>query len=190
MTSHLGASGCGGPVAPIEFAILSTLFLLREVEAASSMISAWHLHREAMELTWHLPASKSDHMALWTRRTWGCLCGMPSFACPFHVAAAHNDTLRASAFFRPGLDTPFFPTRARGVATKLAVVGTFEAIGTAAGMTLLGPTALRLFGGHTPRVTGAQVLSALGIEVSRFRNFACWHGIQAKLFCATPRMPL
>ena len=90
MTSHLGASGCGGPVAPIEFAILSTLFLLREVEAASSMISAWHLHREAMELTWHLPASMSDHMALWTRRTWGCLCGMPSFACPFHVAAAHN----------------------------------------------------------------------------------------------------
>jgi hypothetical protein len=37
---------------------------------------------------------------------------------------------------------------------------------------LIGDTGIRLFGGHSPRVTGAQFLAASGLEVSKIRILA------------------
>jgi hypothetical protein len=59
----------GGPVAPFSFTILACLFLLREIEAANALTSAWTFNHEAKELTWTLPSGKSDHLALGTHRT-------------------------------------------------------------------------------------------------------------------------
>ena len=52
------------------------------------------------------------------------------------------------------------------------MVATFEAIGTILGQPLFGETGIRLFGGHSPRVTGAQVLAASGIEINKVRILA------------------
>jgi hypothetical protein len=162
----------GGPHGPIHMALLATMFLLREVEVSNSLISAWSFNVPELELTWHLPSSKSDSAALGTSRSWGCLCGLDSVCCPFHVALQHITWLKASPFFALDRDTPLFPAMGGGVPSKLLVVETFEAIGSLLGQDLQSPQGLRLFGGHTPRVTGAQLLGALGIDINKIRLLA------------------
>ncbi len=135
----------GGPHSPFHFAMLACIFLLREVEISNSMRSAWCLNLETMELTWHLPSSKSDHLALGTRRTWGCLCDVSGYGCPFHLAQEHFSWLMASGLPTPGSDGPLFPTIDGTVASKSAVVATFEAIGALLGQPFVGQTVLRLF---------------------------------------------
>jgi hypothetical protein len=56
--------------------------------------------------------------------------------------------------------------------SKVAVVGTFEALGSLIGQPLLSEVGIRLFGGHSPRVTGAQLLAAAGVEISKVRILA------------------
>ncbi len=88
----------GGSHSPFHFVMLACIFLLREVEISNSIRSAWCLNSDTMELTWHLPSSKSDHLALGTRRTWGCLSGVSGYGCPFHFAQEHLSWLMASGF--------------------------------------------------------------------------------------------
>jgi hypothetical protein len=80
--------------------------------------------------------------------------------------------LTLSGFATPGVDGPLFPAIGGGVASKNAVVATFEAIGTLLGQPLISDTGVRLFGGHSPRVTGAQMLTAAGIEINKVRILA------------------
>lgn len=162
----------GGPHAPFHFAKLASIFLLREVEAANTLVSSWSFNHEAQELTWLLPASKSDHLALGTRRTWGCLCDVPGLCCPFHVALSHWTWFETAGFIKPGIDGPLFPATGGRAPSKAAVVATFEAIGSLLGQPLLGVSGIRLFGGHTARVTGAQALAALGVEINKIRILA------------------
>ena len=68
--------------------------------------------------------------------------------------------------------TPLFPATGGGIANKAAVVSTFEAIGTLLGQPLVGETGIRLFGGHSARVTGAQALAAAGVEINKVRILA------------------
>ena len=56
--------------------------------------------------------------------------------------------------------------------TKEAMVRTFEVIGEKLGQLLTSTAGLRLFGGHSPRVTGAQLFAAMGVEVTKIRIVA------------------
>ena len=67
---------------------------------------------------------------------------------------------------------PLFYTTTGSVPTKAKVVETFEALATATGLPLLSPEGLRLFGGHTARVTGAQALAACGVSIDKIRILA------------------
>ena len=160
-----------GPCNPHIMAILAVLFLLREVEVSTSRVSSWKLSVADSEITWHLPSSKSDHLALGVRRTLPCFCGLDSIPCPYHLAAAHLDWLRSSRFADDG-NAPLFPTSLGKFAAKASVVATFEQLGTACGQPLMSDEGLRLFGGHTPRVTGAQLYVAHGVEVNKVRVLA------------------
>ena len=66
----------GGPQHPVVLALLATMFLLREVEASTSVAAAWRFDHSRLEISWNLPGSKSDHMALGVTRSWPCLCGL------------------------------------------------------------------------------------------------------------------
>ena len=134
-----------GPYNPVHLTILATLFLMREVEATTARVSAWTFHMDTLELKWHLPASKSDHLALGVHRTLPCFCDLDSLPCAFHIALDHLQWLQASQFSSDG-SSPLFPTSAGTFATKHAVVNTFEKIGTACGQPLLSDHGLRLFG--------------------------------------------
>ena len=52
------------------------------------------------------------------------------------------------------------------------MVATFEALGAAMKQSFFSPEGLRLFGGHTPRVTGAQTFAAMGVEINKLRILA------------------
>ena len=68
--------------------------------------------------------------------------------------------------------SPPVPSFDGSMASKATVVVTFERIGLLCGQPLISDTGLRLFGGHTPRVTGSQLLAAIGIEINKIRLMA------------------
>ena len=76
------------------------------------------------ELTWHLPGSKTDHMALGAERTLPCFCGLDALPCPFHLAMEHMLWLRSSKHSDEG-SAILFPTACGNVASKAAVIKTF-----------------------------------------------------------------
>ena len=78
----------GGPRWPLEAIQLGSMFLLRETEMAAARVQDLEFDHDACEVTWKLTASKSDPHALGTSRTWGCLCGLDTLPCPYHLASS------------------------------------------------------------------------------------------------------
>ena len=107
-------------------------------------------------ITWHLAQS------------WGSAIE----AYPYHLACEHLDWLNAQPTYHADRPSPLFPTTDGLAATAAKVVETFEEIGLLTGMPLLGTDVIRLFGGHTPRVTGSRIYAAGGIEVNKIRILA------------------
>ena len=114
--------------------------------------------------------SKTDPQALGTTCAWGCIFGTPALPCPYHLARVHFDNMMDFADThgtRLGVipeDMPLFCTLEGGVPRKPAMIATFEELGKLCGQPTLSREGLRLFGGHTARVTGAQALAAAGVE--------------------------
>ena len=160
-----------GPSNPHHLSLLAVLFILREIEVTTARVAAWTFSDEDMTITWHLPSSKSDHLALGVQRTLPCMCGLDALPCPYHLALDHIQWLRSSGHSHDG-SSPLFPTSTGAVASKRSVVLTFEVIGTMCGQPLVSDHGLRLFGGHTPRVTGAQLYAQVGLEVNKIRLLA------------------
>lgn len=161
----------GGPLHPVRTAILATLFLLREIECSTAVLSSWSFDKTRLEFTWLLPSSKTDHLALGVSRTWPCMCGLPGLGCPYHLARAHRRWLRSSSLYF-GPDTPVFPRADGWHPQKQAMVATIEAIAQLTGAPLLDVHGARRFGGHSLRVTGAQLFAALGLAVEKIRILA------------------
>jgi hypothetical protein len=167
----------GGFHSPVAATLLACIFLLREVELAATRVDHVTFDHPAQTVSWLLTASKTDPLAQGTSRTWGCLCEVPGLPCPYHLAvelviaatrfADDNDWTVAAALRMPLLYT------ADGVTpSKAKVVETFEALARRCGRPVLSAEGLRLYGGHSARVTGAQVLAAHGIEVNKIRILA------------------
>ncbi len=72
----------------------------------------------------------------------------------------------------PGFDCPLFPAIGGAVPGKASVVLTFEAIGALLGQPLVSDTGVRMFGGHSARVTGAQALASFGVDINKIRILA------------------
>ena len=106
-------------------------------------------------------------LALGTTRTWGCLCELADFACPYHLAAEHFQWLLHHPTLSSLGDAPLFPTGCGDNPPKTKVVDTFEQLALLTNMPLTSPDGLRLIGGHTARVTGAQAFALAGLEVNK-----------------------
>lgn len=108
-------------------------------------------------------------MAWGVSRMWGCACGLEDFASPFHLAVEHMAWVLSCRWYTTDSPTPLFPTVEGLHAQKTTLVDTFEALGAI----LCQPTntvgGLRIFGVHTPRVTGAQAFASIGIEINKIR---------------------
>ena len=146
---------------------------------ASAKVRHITFDHPAKEVSWELTMSKTDPMALGTTRTWGCLCGVPTLPCPYHVARDHveavldfvDQSLDDSLGHSPQ-DTPLFCNSDGSTPSKADMVLTFEQLASRCDQPIHNRDGLRLFGGHSVRVTGAQALAACGIEVSKIRILA------------------
>ena len=88
------------------------------------------------------------------------------------VGALEHIARLTGSEFSSDPESSLFPSLDGSMASKATVVVTFERIGLLCGQPLISDTGLRLFGGHTPRVTGSQLPAAIGIEINRIRLMA------------------
>ena len=124
-------------------------------------------------------AVKKDPRAVGCERSWNCLCvnGPASRPdCPFHAAAAQIALLeRVFGIPLPPM-LPLFPQHNGMPVDKTVVVETLEATVVAYDNCIRSPTGSRLYGGHSFRVCGAQMLAALGVEIIKIMVLARWAG--------------
>ena len=161
------------PVNIVALTIIASLFMLREVEA--SLLKVKHVFLDAGRKTvrLYLASSKTDPTARGCFREWGCLCGEAGArVCPFHAAWDHVQDLKRRFGQHLAGDMPFFPTASGAVPSKENVVRALRIIADL--LALPRPSANRDYTGHSFRVTGAQFLAALGIDLAMIQLLARW----------------
>lgn len=166
-----------GPSHPRQAYLLGSIFLLREVELSATRLEHLAFSKGETTVTWTLSASKTDPMAFGVTRTLGCLCGHSTLPCPFHLALSVARSVRRYAIDY-GLTSdefsalPLFHDGTGHAPTKAGMVLTFEHLAQQCGFPLCSADGARLYGGHSPRVAGAQALASAGAEVAQVRIFA------------------
>ena len=180
--------------------------MLREIEL--SLARLHHLPLSCgptglVEVTWLLPASKTDPAAVGVSRSHGCSCGGCRFGfpdhsldssspddplglslCPTRAAARqvlHSSELRdlwaADAAAHGDLDFedfPLFPSLEGRMLDKADVVSTTGKAMIQLGLPTCDADGVALYGGHSMRVGGAQGLSRAGIEAIAIALLARW----------------
>jgi hypothetical protein len=96
--------------------------------------------------------------------------------CPYHAAVAQIVHLETVFGIPLPPRLPLFPQRNGNPVDKAVVVESLESTVIAYGNVVRTPTGGRLYGGHSFRVCGAQMLAALGIEVIKIMVLARWAG--------------
>ena len=167
------------PVGWVNLLIVGTYFVMREIELAFAQAAHVTIKARERKAVLLLPVSKKDPKAVGCERTWACLCDKPAGGrpdCPF-CALKNQLALLGKEFgspLPPGL--PLFPSASGLHVDKAAVVSALECIVAAYGDRIVAANGCRLFGGHSFRVTGAQRLASLGVEVVKIMVLARWSG--------------
>ena len=150
---------------------------MREVELSATCVKHVTVNHTEQTVTWLLTASKTDPQAHGVTRTWGCLCGESTLPCPYHTVelvlrsvGQYSDAHGLSPEDR--LNLPMFHDGTGCPPTKARVVATFEALALQCNLPLFTSEGLRLYGGHSARVSGSQDLASAGVEVAKIRIFA------------------
>ena len=166
-----------GPTHPREAFLLSSMFLMREVELSATCVKHLTLNDDEPAVAWRLSASKTDPQAHGVTRSWGRLCEHSALPCPYHIAKhVLNSAMQFADFHRlddhERRNLPLFHDGTGCPPTKAKVVSTFEALATKCDIPLLSADGLNQFGGHSARVTGARALASHGVEVAKIRILA------------------
>ena len=174
----------GGPLAPRNAIVAGAWFLTREVELSTSRARLVELVKgsngEETSIKWHLPASKSDQLAVGVARVHRCQCkGQASPSCPVH--AIWDQLLVLQQLFpsrwQAGIadeDLPLFPTAEGQVCSKMAMSDTIRHAATQLGVTLASPDGSERVTGHSLRATGAQGLTMLGWDLWAVQLLGRW----------------
>ena len=157
-----------GPINPRAMILVSTLFMLRELEA--SAVDRRDVTFTEDSVTLRLPVSKVDWQAKGCSRTWSCLCDR-GLSCPVHVLLDHCALLERTFGDR---NCPLFPTTDLEYCTKAGVVNTIrEAVLMAKGTAKDG-RGNWCISGHTFRITGARTLCAWGLDPITIQLIGRW----------------
>ena len=165
-----------GPVGPGNLMEMGTFWLPREIEVSLALLSSVTHDVSATTYTWNLPASKSDPKGLGKDRTWGCACeGDYDKICGYHAMHRQFGVLSSLFGHLPAFTDgtlPLFPDIRGMVCTKESVVATFEQATLRIGKPIRTEDNVRILGGHSLRVTGAQYLASLGFSVALIQLIA------------------
>ena len=157
-----------GPVGVHNLIVLGCFHLLWEIEVSLARASHLRINETAQTESLFLPVSKTDPGALGCWRTWTCLCSGEARVgvrlCPYHVALDQVRLLTERFGSEGRQELPLFPTAAGSTAAKAEVVSSLRSFLRSHVSGLLSDDSE--IGGHSLRVTGAQFLAGLGIEIS------------------------
>ena len=170
-----------GPLAPVgwdNFLVVAAYFIMREIEAAAVVVEHVTVSCADLKVSLRLPVSKKDPRAVGCTRSWSCLCaGSPMRVdCPFHAIACQLKLLEDKFGLPLASDLPLFPDDCGTVCSKVNIIDALEATIIACGVSVHHSNGSKAFGGHSFRVTGAQRLASLGVEVSKIMILARWAG--------------
>jgi hypothetical protein len=168
----------GAPVGWANLVVLATFFMMRELEIAAALATHLSVDEEVLRVTLRLPVSKTDARAAGCSRSWSCLCrnAVRRVDCPYHSAVDQIKILKGKFGNVLPLSLPLFPTASGDVVSKMGIVEALEANVEATGALIVAENGGKLLGGHSFRVTGAQRLAALGVEVAKIMVMARWAG--------------
>lgn len=171
----------GGPAAPGRFATIGTWWLLREIEV--SLLRLGQVLDSQGLVTLDLSATKTDPAGRGMKRAHRCICRVAAqveLPCPA-CAARRQFALRRSQG-APDAEL-LFADQESGAVSKHAAVETLRA--------LLPPEGPGRICGHSMRRTGAQVLTASGVEPWLVEWFGRWgsSAVRAYIEDARARAP-
>ena len=160
-----------------DFILLGAWFMMRELEMSSARDS--YLRLDGNEVTMMIPLHKTSIQTSLTSRTLTCACSVQmSPLCPWHSAERHLVRLSQHPAKRAGAYFPLFPGDDGEVVSKYKTNVHLRAALSTAGITTTMQDANgfshELYGGHSLRVSGAQFLSAAGIELSLIQLLGRW----------------
>ena len=176
-----------GPLGPRNLIVAGSWFMMREIEVSLARANSVTIDASSSSptVTWSLPVSKTDPGATGTSRLHGCSCpqGGVVASCPVHALWDQLLLLRRrfpSRFTHelgrwiPDADLPLFPTEAGTVASKVAVVDTILAAAKHLHHPVASSDGSERLSGHSLRVTGAQGLAHLGLDLWAIQLLGRW----------------
>ena len=173
----------GGPVGARNFMVLGAWSMMREIEASNALAAHLELIEDAgggfPKVVFELPASKTDQKAIGAVRSHGCSC-LEGFdpLCPAHAAWDRMLLLRrrfgAGRHGALPRDLPLFPTLQGGKCSKEAMTLTIEHAALALRVPLSSPDGSERVSGHSLRVTGAQGMAKLGLDLWAIQLLGRW----------------
>ena len=173
----------GGPMGSRNTLVLGAWFMLREIEAANVLVEHVQLIEDAgngtPKVVLELPVSKTDQRALGAVRSHGCCCsdGFDPL-CPAHAAWDQLLLLRRcfghgkAGVLSGGL--PFFPNLKGEKCTKEAMVKMIEHAAAQLKIPACSPDGSERISGHSMRVTGAQGMARLGLDLWAIQLLGRW----------------
>ena len=176
----------GGPINPRALLSIGAWWLCREVELANARAALVEFSGTGRGLiaSLHLPASKTDQLALGIARSLRCTCpSSPTSAdraqCPVHVMVDHVLYLqhRFPTLWPAGIaDTslPLFPSVAGKVVEKHCMKDTICEGARLLGIAQAAPDGSERVTGHSLRVTGAQGLVIRGWDLWTVQLHGRW----------------
>ena len=172
-----------GPVWPALLMVVDCFFLTREVEIAGMNHEHVAFDRKRKVVTVRLPASKTDSQAKGAKRSWGCVCSEVAQACAYCAL----DKIVSWAVGEFGADLtgrPVFHTSSGERPSKKNVIKSMiEVIRRTGEETQRFEENLDVTG-HSMRVTGAQWLAGLGLEVFIIQLLGRWGGATVARYVA------
>ena len=169
--------------------VVGAWFLTREVELSTTRACLVSITEgTSPSVSWCLPASKSDLKAAGIERIHYCECvDVGAAYCPVCAMRAHLEFL-AKAFpdeIEDGKfkhDFPLFPDAWGRPCKKDAMASTFEAVARFLGLPTVSLDGSEVISGHSLRVTGAQGLSRLGLDLWAIQLLGRWGSDAVRIY--------
>ena len=176
-----------GPINPRAAIVIGAWWLCREIELAclrARLVEVSSSARGVPCVAMHLPASKSDQLAVGLSRSLCCICSPAAraaggYACPVCILLDHLRFLRFRFPGRwsaegPAWDLPLFPTAAGAVVQKSCMADTVVEAARLLGVPREAPDGSERVTGHSLRVTGAQGLAQRGWDLWTIQLHGRW----------------
>ena len=181
-----------GPLAPRNLMVLGSWFMMREIEASHTLAKHVVVRLDGLgkpRVEWCLPVSKTDQEAVGAIRVHGCSCTtVVDPSCPGHAAWDHLTFLKAEFGVGPKGDRrlpeelPMFPSSDGRACTKEAVTATIEKAANLLRIDLATADGSARISGHSLRVTGAQGLAHLGLDLWAIQLLGRWGSSKVQLY--------